>query len=296
VSLPPANWDCFIDDSCVLCLLFEEGEGDTAHDLSRFRNDGTIYGASWVGTPYGRGLSFDGVDDHVVVPDSPELDITDELTLVAIFRLTGDFPPNVQQEIINRRQGSTASKQYGMVVYTDGRLRFHYYSTAWHLTYGPLVRGQEYFLGVVTVDGTDVRVHANLEVWEGTLPEPLSSFPEATINIGYDPVGRYMSGEIVFTQIYNRVLSTDEIRALYQNFRYGLACYKLISQVINPLISDTYERVELIRKIQTNRWKIENNQLIIFDDDGVTPLRVFNLKDKYGNPSEVNVYEREPAE
>jgi len=50
------------------------------------------------------------------------------------------------------------------------------------------------------------------------------------------------------------------------------------------------------RKVLTNRWKIENNQLVIYDDDGVTPLLRFNLKDKYGNPSEVNVYEREPVE
>ena len=51
---------------------------------------------------------------------------------------------------------------------------------------------------------------------------------------------------------------------------------------------------EKIRKILTNRWKIENNQLTIYDDDGVTPLIMFNLKDKLGNPTEINVFERIP--
>ena len=61
-------------------------------------------------------------------------------------------------------------------------------------------------------------------------------------------------------------------------------------------VDQIYEKVELIRKIQTNRWKIENNQLIIYDDDGVTPLIKFDLKDKLGNPAEVNVFERVPVE
>lgn len=73
------------------------------------------------------------------------------------------------------------------------------------------------------------------------------------------------------------------------------------SETLDRLLSEleAHRAVEpditLMRKIQTNRWKIENNQLVIYDDDGVTPLKVFNLKDKYGNPSEVNVYEREPV-
>ena len=61
-------------------------------------------------------------------------------------------------------------------------------------------------------------------------------------------------------------------------------------------VNEVYERVELVRKIQTNRWKIENNQLIIYDDDGETPLLRFDLKDRLGRPTEVNVFERVPKE
>jgi len=56
------------------------------------------------------------------------------------------------------------------------------------------------------------------------------------------------------------------------------------------------EELTKVRKIQTNRWKIENNQLVIFDDDQTTPLLKFDLYDKEGNPSEVNVFERRPSE
>lgn len=43
-----------------------------------------------------------------------------------------------------------------------------------------------------------------------------------------------------------------------------------------------------------NRWKIDNNQLTIYDDDATTPLYVFDLKDASGNPTETSPYERVP--
>lgn len=52
--------------------------------------------------------------------------------------------------------------------------------------------------------------------------------------------------------------------------------------------------VELIKKIESGRWKIINNQMIFYDDDDLTPLITFNLFDKAGQPAEDDVYERDP--
>ncbi len=54
-----------------------------------------------------------------------------------------------------------------------------------------------------------------------------------------------------------------------------------------------------IRKIETNRWKIFTtgpnvNKMIIYDDDGTTPLFTLNLFDSSGTPTFVNPYERSP--
>ncbi len=51
----------------------------------------------------------------------------------------------------------------------------------------------------------------------------------------------------------------------------------------------------LISKIERGRWKIENNQMIFYDEDGETPLLVFNLKDQDGQPTMDRVYERVPV-
>lgn len=50
--------------------------------------------------------------------------------------------------------------------------------------------------------------------------------------------------------------------------------------------------LEIIRKVETGRWKMVNDQMIFYDDDGVTPLFTFNLYDLAGNPSMDNVFER----
>lgn len=61
----------------------------------------------------------------------------------------------------------------------------------------------------------------------------------------------------------------------------------------------TLEKLETIQtdigvanKILSGRWKIVNNQMIFYDDDGVTPLLTFDLYNSAGTPSMINVFER----
>lgn len=42
------------------------------------------------------------------------------------------------------------------------------------------------------------------------------------------------------------------------------------------------------------RWRILNNQLLIYKNDGVTVLRTFDLKDDQGLPSSSQIFERTP--
>lgn len=55
--------------------------------------------------------------------------------------------------------------------------------------------------------------------------------------------------------------------------------------------------VELIRKVETGRWKIDQvtDTMTFYDDDGVTPFLTFNLKDIDGLPNHVNIFERDPV-
>ncbi len=46
------------------------------------------------------------------------------------------------------------------------------------------------------------------------------------------------------------------------------------------------------RMILANKLEIKNNQLIIYDDDGVTVARTYNLVDRSGSPVEKNIFKR----
>ena len=49
-----------------------------------------------------------------------------------------------------------------------------------------------------------------------------------------------------------------------------------------------------ILKIEKNKWSIISNQLIIYDDDGTTPLHTFNLKNSSGAATMTDVFSRIP--
>jgi hypothetical protein len=59
--------------------------------------------------------------------------------------------------------------------------------------------------------------------------------------------------------------------------------------------SDFESKISTIKQIECGRWKIENNQMVFYNEDGITPLLTFDLKDVLGNPSIVSVFERVPS-
>jgi hypothetical protein len=66
---------------------FDEASGATAADASGNGNDGTILGARRTRAGrHGGALVFDGVNDHVRVPDSDSLHLTRTMTLAAWIR------------------------------------------------------------------------------------------------------------------------------------------------------------------------------------------------------------------
>ena len=71
----------------------------------------------------------------------------------------------------------------------------------------------------------------------------------------------------------------------------GPTAYGSESVCVSELASNTSS----VKKIQSGRWKIVSNQMIIYDSDNETPLLTFDLKDSSGQPAESNIIERVPA-
>ncbi len=69
----------------------------------------------------------------------------------------------------------------------------------------------------------------------------------------------------------------------------------VLSDTQNSTI-DTIDLIEELLKYDKNRTRINrsNRTLTVYDNDGTTPLRIFDLKDQNGNASISEVYERDP--
>lgn len=75
------------------------------------------------------------------------------------------------------------------------------------------------------------------------------------------------------------------------------AAGSIANDIANVLASaqNTNTLATTIRKIQTNRWKVVSNQLILYDDDKTTPFLIFNLFDDAGAPTMGKIFERVPV-
>lgn len=74
-------------ETAVGVWLLDEDAGKTTKDSSGLGHDGTINGAKWKDGKIGKGLEFDGAQ-WVTIESTPELQLGDELTMMAWFYAT----------------------------------------------------------------------------------------------------------------------------------------------------------------------------------------------------------------
>ena len=88
--------------------------------------------------------------------------------------------------------------------------------------------------------------------------------------------------------------ATDEF-AIFANHVHPLSQIKS-GLALETSIQDAIAQATLARKHLTNRDRIDtsSNKLIRYDDDGLTPLQEYNLKDASGKPVSVSVFEKDP--
>ncbi len=124
-----------------------------------------------------------------------------------------------------------------------------------------------------------------------------------------DPAERYQAGSIEVSTITNNTIEDIAGQVWDQNTasHVGAGTFGLLEQQIKAdttaIAANLYvnagsvlDLVQLIVKYDTNRTKIDPTlmTLTVYEDDCVTPLRVFQLLDTTGTPSITQVAERKP--
>jgi len=225
-------------DNCVLYLPMTRnlraGINDTdteVYDRSPFGNHGTIHGAVWQTLPSGKSvLSFDGVDDYVEVPDSASLDVTDEITVMAWVKVNS-FNELYQNWIISRGTSYYSAEVgdgYYIRLWDSGKVQFLIGDggTSYHDLISPegiISTGNWYHIvGVFT--GNQLKLYVNLQDFSSDTFSGYGLGNGTSLQIPVNKPGYQINGTIDEVRIYNRALSGEEIKRLFNLTRvfYGV--------------------------------------------------------------------------
>ena len=225
-----------LNSGLVAYWNFDEGSGNILHDVSGNGNDGTIYGATWVRGVKGYALRFDGENDYVDVPDSSLLDLTGDFTLIVwVNEFSHAQGQPYENHILSKHKpdvNSDGSWRFSIgkndipffisyPPYTDYQSRPHIYANtslsinAWHFV--ALTFSKEGKYAAFYIDGKMTA--------QGRIDFEIENTPRDLFIGAENGEKNYFNGTIDEVRIYNRALSADEIKQLYEQY---------VSQPNNP--------------------------------------------------------------
>ncbi len=211
----------------VLYLTFDEGSGDIVYDYSGNGNSGNLYDANstnddentppqWVDGRFGKALSFDGADDYV---ESKDIDLQTSFTLMAWIH---PFDVSNAGTIISKTGETINDTNYWMDVRNNGMLYFGVYDENGDERYVYTAEGtiaaNKWTHVTGSYNGSIFRIYVNGMlrpenfVWSGIIKTN-----DYKVRIGYRGlVGNPFNGIVDEVLIFNRALSEEEIKFLYE--------------------------------------------------------------------------------
>jgi len=189
-------------------------------------NNGTVTGATYVASPMGQALSFDG-DDYVTVSDSSSLDITGAITIEAwIYPTDVGVGVGAYRGIVAKRYGNFAN--YALRLDDGGRLDFYYSGPSatntvtdwnvWHTTNRVISPNSWYHVAVTfTFAGGPIAAYVNGSpvsgAWYAGGPTDPATANDYALRIGmaYPGYPQYFKGLIDEVRIWNEALTATQI-------------------------------------------------------------------------------------
>jgi len=199
---------------------FEEDSGSTVIDSSGQGNDGTIYGATRVNSlpGLGKAMSFYGVGDYVEVPNSASLNFGTGPMTIALWAKGGFAGYPLLAKTIDTTGYAIQTDWHDADPSNYSGGYYWYPATAGNELIGPAAIVGDltawHHIVVTRSDGNgSIYIDGDLKT-SGTFTMS-SSDNTVPLKMGYDPNWGDYNGLIDEIRIYNRALSSDEVKAIY---------------------------------------------------------------------------------
>ncbi|MDJ0521143.1 MAG: DUF6067 family protein [Planctomycetota bacterium] len=200
----------------VARYTFEEGTGSTLRDHSGKGHHGRIRGATWVDTPMGGALQFNGRDALTDLGRPRGLNLDGDLTIEVWLRASlATVKRGTQPLIFGMNAGPTKTRNYNLRIDHKQRLRFEWgdgEAGSFVSTSAGFLDGTWRYVAVVVDSGSGVHVFVDGSlVHTQRASMPIVARPPQNVTIGGWGPG-FFQGEIAELRLFNRALSTGEIR------------------------------------------------------------------------------------
>ncbi|GAF92178.1 unnamed protein product, partial [marine sediment metagenome] len=197
---------------------FDEGSGTTAADASSFGNDGTLNGSPvWTTGISGSALDFSGGADRVLVPDSPSLDVSEQITIAAWVK-----PRNIGTQYVVKKGRYGISDGYELSLSGGGQafVRFNQASAGnayklYSQSYYP-TDGDTWMHISATYDGQEIKFYVDGVLETSSNAQGLVIATNSNdLSIGAQDDGlKPVDGVIDQVHIYNYALTATDIQDL----------------------------------------------------------------------------------
>jgi hypothetical protein len=218
----PNNPDCDIywkaEPNLVAHWKLDEAVGTVALDSSGYGNHGILIGdPCWVTGRVSGAILFDGDGDYVYCSNSPSFDITNQITVAAWVNIT-TVP-------VHWASIATKGDSAWRISTFEGQRKFHFALTGppdyARVDGSTEVSAGEWHHVVGTYDGANIRLYVD-GVEDPNSPQSYSGLISTNnynvcIGENSEMPGRYWNGHIDDVRIYNRALSAEEVRTLFDS-------------------------------------------------------------------------------
>lgn len=207
---------------------FDEGEGDTAYDISENENHfNLLNGVSWVDGLNGKALEFDGIDDKALCVDKPCQTGMNALTIESVIWLDSQPSGNQWGPIIGKwGPGSSEDDSWALDIDRNTPYGGHgvaVSSSTQHIYGDTPVPIQKWTHLVFTWDGTKMVLYIDGEKVDTNLVSNagLIRDSDTEIRLGHNVDPHYFDGKIDQITLYNYALTAGEVKANY-NLLFGI--------------------------------------------------------------------------